>query len=34
LQALGVSVGDYTDPDLFHLTIRASYINEVEARAR
>ena len=34
LQALGVSAGDYTDPDLFHLTIKASYINEVEVRAR
>ena len=34
LQALGVSVVDYTDSDLAYLTIRASYINEVEARAQ
>ena len=34
LQALGVVVGQYTDPDLYHLTIKASYINEVEAQAQ
>lgn len=34
LQALGVVVHDYTDPDLFHLKIRPLYINEVEMRAQ
>jgi hypothetical protein len=34
LQALGVRVGDYTDPDLVRLSIKADYINEVERRAQ
>jgi YD repeat-containing protein len=34
LQALGIVVRDYTNPDLIHLTIKAVYINEVEQRAQ
>ena len=34
LQALGVAVRPYTDPDPRNLTIKASYINEVEQRAQ
>jgi len=34
LQALGVSVGEYTDPDLYHLAVKALNVNEVQQRAQ
>src|SRR5204863_7480985 len=33
LQALGVAVGDYTDPDLLHVALKALNVNEVQQRA-
>ena len=34
LQALGVAVRDYTDPDLLHVALKALNVNEVQQRAQ
>ena len=33
LQALGVAVSNYTDPDVYHMVMKAVNVNEVQQRA-